>query len=122
MRSITFNVHVAGIAKSAVDVMYKLIAYSEHTTHLPLNRLRHQEFLEIVRLAQETSWAEIVEVMAQCSKAVASKKEYDYVGTRRRMVGYGSWPVFRNVFVTAEEVIFEINPLMWEDRYGSGPK
>jgi hypothetical protein len=116
MRYTTYRVSVAGIPKAAVDVLYKLVAYSEHTTGIIFNRMSLEKFRSLVNLNPEVTRADIVRIMSQCAKAVASIKQYEQVGTRRIELLSGSWPAFRYISVTANEVIFEICPLMWEDR------
>ena len=116
MRYTTYRVHVAGIPKVAVDVLQGLVAYSEHTTGITFNRMSLEKFRALVKLSSETARADIVRIMSQSAKAVASIKQYEQVGTRRIELLTGSWPVFRYMCVTANEVIFEICPLMWEDR------
>ena len=116
MRYTTYRVHVAGIPKVAVDVLQGLVAYSEHTTGITFNRMSLEKFRALVKLSPETARADIVRIMSQSAKAVASIKQYEQVGTRRIELLTGSWPVFRYMCVTANEVIFEICPLMWEDR------
>lgn len=116
MRYTTYRVHVAGIPKVAVDVLHELVAYSEHTTGIVLNRMSLEKFRALVNLSPETARADVVRIMSQSAKAVASIKQYEQVGTRRIELLTGSWPVFRYISITANEVIFEICPLMWEDR------
>lgn len=111
----TLKVHVAGIPKAAVDVMYKLIAHSEHVTKSGYNRMSFEEFLLLTGLAQETSWSDIVDIMSQCGKAVASAKKYESAKPRQRLISFGSWPVFRRLSVGYGEVIFDVNPLMWDE-------
>jgi hypothetical protein len=116
MRYTTYKVHVAGIPKRAVGVLHELVAYSEHTTGLTFNRMPHEKFRKLVNLSEETTRADIALIMSKCGKAVASIKEFEQAGTRRKVILSGSWPVFRYISVTANEVIFEVCPLMWEDR------
>jgi hypothetical protein len=116
MRYTTYRVHVAGIPKVAVDVLHGLVAYSEHTTGIAFNRMSLEKFRVLVNLSPETTRVDIVRIMSQSAKAVASIKQYEQVGTRRIELLTGSWPVFRYISITANEVIFEICPLMWEDR------
>lgn len=116
MRYTTYRVHVAGIPKLAVDVLQGLVAYSEHTTGIAFNRMSLEKFRALVKLSPETARADIVRIMSQSAKAVASIKQYEQVGTRRIELLTGSWPVFRYISITANEVIFEICPLMWKDR------
>ena len=116
MRYTTYRVHVAGIPKVAVDVLHGLVAYSEHTTGIVFNRMSLEKFRAVVNLSPETARADIVRIMSQSAKAVASIKQYEQVGTRRIELLTGSWPVFRYISITATEIIFEICPLMWEDR------
>jgi hypothetical protein len=116
MRYTTYKVHVAGIPKVAVDVLHGLIAYSEHTTGIIFNRMSLEKFRALVNLSRETTRADIVQIVSQCARAIASIRQYEQVGTRRKQVLYGSWPVFNYISITANEVIFEICPLMWEDR------
>lgn len=116
MKYTTYKVHVAGIPKVAVDVLYGLVAYSEHTSGLVFNRMSLEKFRALVNLSPDTQQADIVRIMWQCGNAVASVKHYEQIGTRRKELLTGSWPVFRYISITANEVIFEICPLMWEDR------
>jgi hypothetical protein len=116
MRYTTYRVHVAGIPKIAVDVLHGLVAYSKHTTGIVFNRMSLEKFRALVNLGPETARADIVRIMSQSAKAVASIKQYEQVGTRRIELLAGSWPVFRYISITVNEVIFEICPLMWEDR------
>lgn len=116
MRYTTYRVHVAGIPKVAVGVLHGLIAYTEHTTRIAFNRMSLEKFRALVNLSPETALKDIMRIMSQCAKAVASIKQYEQVGTRRTVLLTGSWPVFRYISITASEVVFEICPLMWEDR------
>jgi len=116
MRYTTYRVHLAGIPKIALAVMHELVAYTEHTTGITLNTVSFEKFLAIANLSQDTTWADVVQIMSQCGKAVASVRQYEQVGTKRKEVLYGSWPVFPQISITTKEVIFEICPLMWEDR------
>ena len=116
MKYTAYKVHVAGIPNVAVDVLYGLVAYSEHTSGIVFNRLSLEKFRELVNLSPDTKQADIARIMWQCGKAVASVKHYEKIGTRRKELLTGSWPVFRYISVTTNEVIFEICPLMWEDR------
>jgi hypothetical protein len=112
----TYKVHVAGIPKVAVNVLHILVAYTEHTTAIAFNRMPLEKFRALANLNKETTRTDIVKIMSHCSKAVASVKQYQQVCNRRKELLSGSWPVFRYISVTATEVIFEICPLMWEDR------
>jgi hypothetical protein len=114
MRYTTYKVRLAGIPKIALTVMHELVAYTEHTTRITLHKLSFEKFLTIANLSQTTTWADVVQIMSHCGKAVASARQYEHVGTGIKEVLYGSWPVFRNISITAEEVIFEICPLRWE--------
>ena len=116
MRYSTYKVHVAGVPKLAVGVLHELVAYSEHISGLTLNRMSLEKFRKLVNLSKETTRADIVLIMSQCGKVVASIKEFEQAGTRRKEVLSGSWPVFQYISVTPNEVIFEVCPLMWEDR------
>lgn len=114
MRYTTYKVHLAGIPKIALAVMHELVAYTEHNTGVTLNKVSFEKFLAIANLSQETTRADVVQIMSQCRKAVASVRQYEQVGTRRKEVLYGSWPVFRHISITAKDIIFEICPMMWE--------
>lgn len=116
MKYVTYRVHVGGIPKGAVDVLHRLIAYTEHTSGAAFNKISIEKFRALVNLNQETTREDVVRLMSQCAKAVASIKQYEQIGTRRKEVQSGSWPVFLYISVTANEVIFEICPLMWNDR------
>jgi len=108
------KVHVAGIPKAAVEVMYKLIAYSENVTKSAFNSVPRQDFLRLAGLPENTPYPDIVAIMSNCGRAVASSKKYESAKPRQKLVSYASWPVFRGIAVSSEEIFFDVNPLIWK--------
>ena len=77
MRYTTYKVHFAGIPRIALSVMHELVAYTEHTTGIAVNKVSFEKFLAIANLSQDTTWADVVQIMSQCGKAVASVRQYE---------------------------------------------
>jgi hypothetical protein len=66
-----------------------------------------EKFRVLLNFGPDTERADIVRIMSQCAKAVASIRQFEQVGTRRKELLTGSWTVFPYVSVTAKEVIYE---------------